>query len=43
MVDKIKFMKDGKVVNSIIMDNDYSFTCVNCGMGINVDGVVEFE
>ena len=43
MVDKIKYLKDGKVVNSRIVENDYSFECISCGMVIEINGHIEFE
>jgi hypothetical protein len=43
LLEKIKFIKNGRVLNSIIINNDYSFECSSCNMGINIDGVIEFE
>ncbi len=42
-VEKLKTLKDGKVVNTWIAENEYSFTCVDCGMIILVDGRIEFK
>ena len=42
-VEKVKRMKDGKVVNTWIAENEYSFSCVDCGMIIEINGYIEFE
>jgi hypothetical protein len=42
-VERVKTLKDGKVVNTWIAENDYSFSCVDCGMVIEIDGHIEFE
>ena len=43
MVEKVKTLKDGKVVNSRIVENDYSFECISCGMVVEINGHIEFE
>ena len=42
-VEKVKYLKDGKVVRTRIAENEYSFECSNCGMVIEIDGHIEFE
>ena len=42
-VEKVKNLRDGKVVNTWIAENEYSFSCVDCGMIIEINGPIEFE
>ena len=43
MVEKVKTLKDGKVVNTRIAENEYSFECTSCGMIIESSGIIVFE
>ena len=42
-VEKVKTLRDGKVANTWIAENEYSFECYNCGMVIETDGHIVFE
>lgn len=42
-VEKVKTLRDGKVTNTWITENDYSFECCNCGMVIEINGNIVFE
>ena len=42
-VEKVKTLRDGKVTNTWIAENEHSFSCYNCEMVIEINGRIEFE